>query len=216
MPNHLADDNAASPQSSNPLNALFASSFFKPRPSTASSSASASTPLTAQSSTSSPPQKSLRQASATSHRRSFSRSSTDSWGIPTRPSPLRRSISLRAPFVGRSFMSSSVESTAALDLQAHGAADRFPQSNSAQHPPLQRAPTSDSFRKPHLRRANTENSNMSYGNASLGPPAQIGTAGGPHNPQSVYQQILDTAAKRIQTLDYLRKTCVLSPRPVPS
>ncbi|KAF2672641.1 hypothetical protein BT63DRAFT_409739 [Microthyrium microscopicum] len=47
---------------------------------------------------------------------------------------------------------------------------------------------------------------MSYGNGVLGPPAQIVTTGGQQSAQAVYQHILDTATKRISTLDYLRKS----------
>ena len=53
---------------------------------------------------------------------------------------------------------------------------------------------------------------VQHGGATLGPAAQIGGsgAGAPQTPQAVYQHILDTTAKRISTLDYLRKSCVPS------
>ncbi|KAF2430670.1 hypothetical protein EJ08DRAFT_588563 [Tothia fuscella] len=37
------------------------------------------------------------------------------------------------------------------------------------------------------------------------PNGVVGSGGGPQNPQTVYQHILDTCSKRISTLDYLRK-----------
>jgi hypothetical protein len=45
---------------------------------------------------------------------------------------------------------------------------------------------------------------MSHANGSFAPPAQI-------NGQSVNTQMLETASKRIQTLDYLRKSYIATP-----
>jgi hypothetical protein len=57
-------------------------------------------------------------------------------------------------------------------------------------------------------------SNLSYTqtNGSLGSsiPSVPSAAPGAQNPQTVYQHITDTCSKRISTLDYLRKACVLS------
>jgi hypothetical protein len=210
MPSPSSNNNA----SRNPLSSVFASSLFssKQRSTNASSArqsnltytSNTSTPLTAQSSAHSSAHSSIYLNTSTTHRRSFSRSSVDSSAQPARPS-IRRSISLRSPFRGKFSSATSPYDNAALDSQSSGAVDRLPQTEPA-HIPLQRAPTFDSFRSLHLRRTNTEQTNMSLANGSLGPAAQIGGSGGANNPQSVYQHIIDTASKRIQTLDYLRKT----------
>ena len=49
------------------------------------------------------------------------------------------------------------------------------------------------------------------GIAGIPPPMTGGGAFGPQSAAAVYNQIHETAAKRIQTLDYLRKALVLSP-----
>lgn len=210
MPNPSSSGQA----STNPLNSGLASSLFQLRSSSASSArqsnltytSNTTPPLTAQSSAHS----SISLSSSTTHRRNFSRSSAESSAQPTRPT-IRRSISLRSPFRGKLFASAAPpRDIDALDSQVNGAVNRFPQTDLS-HPTLQRAPTFDSFRSLQMRRTATDQTNMSLANGSLGPAAQIGPSGGANNPQSVYQHILDTASKRIQTLDYLRKTCYFLP-----
>lgn len=174
--------------------------FVTQRPTTAEPNRSKTTqaPLTAHSSSHSSPHSSH-------HRRSFSRSSADS--ALNKPG-IRRSISLRAPFRGRQHIPASAPDDAPLAIIASNSSAGQVRSHTDLPTPLQRAPTFDGFRTLHLRRAVTEQANMSYGNGSLGPPAQINPGGGSHAPVSVTQHILDTASKRIQTLDYLRKTFV--------
>ena len=205
MPNPRSSEKA----STNPLNSGLASSLFQQQSSNASSArqsnltytSNTSTPLTAQSSAHS----SISLSSGTTHQHNFSRSSVKSSAQPARPT-IRRSISLRSPFRGKLFTTAATpRDITTLDSQVNGAVNRPPQTDSS-HPTLQRAPTFDSFRSLQMRRTATEQTNMSLANGSLGPAAQIGPSGGANNPQSVYQHILDTASKRIQTLDYLRKT----------
>jgi hypothetical protein len=133
--------------------------------------------------------------SPSDHHRTISRSSDS----PVPPSPLRRSISLRLR---------------PLQFQSPP-------------PPQKKAATSATGTKRRILRwrsnpsvldpsATDEEDVMAYvqhGGTTLGPAAQIGgsTGGGaPQTPQAVYQHILDTTAKRISTLDYLRKSCVPS------
>jgi hypothetical protein len=180
--------------SSSGLNSLFASSLrfnkFYNKDKHPNDHQPVSTHLSSTDST--PPPSS---SSSSSHRRSFSRSSQIDF-----PLSIRRSLSLRSSL---------------------GGDQSRPRPSTGTHPKLTPSSTFpflarssdalvDSSGRGNSLNAMLESSgglqrSMSYGATALGAPAQIG-AGGPQSAQVVYQQIVETATKRISTLDYLRKS----------
>jgi hypothetical protein len=118
---------------------------------------------------------------------------------PVPASPLRRSISLRGVLRPVQFQSPPPPKKQA-GTSAPGAKRRI----------LRWRNPSGSFADPSAAEEEDAMAYVQHGGAALGPAAQIGGsgAGAPQTPQAVYQHILDTTAKRISTLDYLRKSFV--------
>jgi hypothetical protein len=119
---------------------------------------------------------------------------------PVPASPLRRSISLRGALRPLQFQSPPPPPKKRQPgTSAPGVKKRV----------LRWRTPSGSYADPSAAEEEDAMAYVQHGGTALGPAAQIGGsgAGAPQTPQAIYQHILDTTAKRISTLDYLRKSC---------